>query len=112
MRAATAIRNADIVERYTVLNQKRGQIAFIYQISTQTVTRVLNDAGIEGEWSQEQVRETPGPNEPRYKKGDCLMCHRRTYTHPEWVDGKCPVCNGTGKYPASIMDCRHERDGV
>lgn len=45
------------------------------------------------------------------KVGYCLMCKGGTFKHPDWPNGACPACNGTGRYLESIMRRRekHER---
>lgn len=37
--------------------------------------------------------------EPDYPTGFCLQCKGGAFTHPEWPNGKCPCCGGSGRYP-------------
>ena len=105
------MRNAEIVERFKQ-GDSRGHLSFLYQISASTVSRILVAAGISAEWMAERDEDdvfvAPNPGETECGKGHCLTCKRGTITHPDWPNGICPTCGGTGKYPKSIMEPRNK----
>jgi len=97
------VRAQNIIERYNA-GATVPEIMFYESCGKSLVYRVLRNANLLHNMSRSGYE--PSPGEPELVKGMCAMCKAGYFTHPDWVDGVCPTCQGTGKYPGSIMNCR------